>query len=223
MTRFILIHNRYLQNVLKEAKRVAEDGLTEEERRAHENLENARAARAEKRSRRRARRRRDFFDSDRGSWHQVVDHKTGKLYWHNYVTRKSMWDKPPVLKCEEEKKMMSKVEMEKQQWIEKLASQRKEEKRRSKTEAQHKTSVASSSPPSVLRYDGDDNANNNHHQKRSKKKKTRKKIRIKRLLKGRVSPKAHERFMNNRRNRVSPGRVNDEGSIISSSRRVRKK
>lgn len=208
---------------MKEAKRVAEDGLTEEERRAHENLENARAARAEKRSRRRARRRRDFFDSDRGSWHQVVDHKTGKLYWHNYVTRKSMWDKPPVLKCEEEKKMMSKVEMEKQQWIEKLASQRKEEKRRSKTEAQHKTSVASSSPPSVLRYDGDDNANNNHHQKRSKKKKTRKKIRIKRLLKGRVSPKAHERFMNNRRNRVSPGRISDKGSIISSSRRVRKK
>ena len=200
---------------MKEAKRIAEDGLTEEERRAHENLENARAARAEKRSRRRARRRRDFFDSDRGSWHQVVDHKSGKLYWHNYVTRKSVWEKPPVLKCEEEKKM-SEVEMEKQQWIENLASQRKEEKRRSKTEAQHKLP----SSPSVLRYDGGDN---NNHQKRSKKKKTRKKIRIKRLLKGRVSPKAHERFMNNRRNRVSPGRVNDEGSIISSSRRVRKK
>ena len=121
---------------------------------------------------------------------------------------------------------MNEEEMMKQEWIEELETQRKEDKKRLKKEAktQHRAHVVPVSSsvlanPDVVR-----------HSKNSvgSKKKTRKKIRIKRLLNGRVSPKAHKRFMDKRRIIIRPKastnvKKEDGRSIISSSRRVRKK
>jgi len=208
----------YLQKVLVEAKRVAEGGPTDEELRAQQNLEKVRIFRAEKRSRRRDRRRRDFFDADRGSWHQVVDRKSGKLFWHNYVTRKSMWNKPPVL-INPEEKIHDEEEQKKQEWIDDLARKRKEEKQRLKKNKSNSSRARLISSPLS---NGLSIRTSSHRTPeidcRKLKKKTRKKIRIKRLLNTRVSPTSAAN-----RKVVVVGNKKNNTSIITSSRRVRKK